>query len=443
MPIFARRRLQAMLNDLGPRMSAADATDLLKRLEHNNTQSALAAEFELALLWGINRSADLQVAPQLPASRKRPDALSADLFHSGPAVIEITALSDDTFSGEADMNRAANIMAQFSDRVRKSASKHLYFEFQEQNIRRDGRNHRIRRVTKDFELTPALKAGLQTWLVSPDWPTPGAIRLRDEQVDVIVRWKQYVHPLFRTFSSMPAVAYDLEDNHIFKALRNKEERQLSGVPLGILKCIFLCDAGCRNLRHLRPMGVVEISGEKIIRHFLASSKIDVVCVFSPHSTHHPAGSIFSSRSWTVTVFDRRKQIPEREYQNLSVLAEALPRPSLEGNQARSLHRQGAFHPQARGQYLGMHIGSRRSSMTIKVSSRLVLELLAGRISQEQFRHFAFGKDKNIFEIQLAHGRTIQSSCVEKAGLDKDDDYLVFELEADSAASTLKKPEPAA
>ena len=82
-------------------------------------------------------------------------------------------------------------------------------------------------------------------------------------------------------------------------------------------------------------------------------------------------------------------------------------------------------------------------MTIKVSSRLVLELLAGRISAEQFRAFTFGKDKNIFEIQLAHGRTIQSSHVEKAGLDKDDDYLVFELEADSAASTLKKPEPAA
>ena len=82
-------------------------------------------------------------------------------------------------------------------------------------------------------------------------------------------------------------------------------------------------------------------------------------------------------------------------------------------------------------------------MSIKISSRLVLELLAGRISQQQFQDFIFGKDKNIFDIQLARGLTIQSSRIEKAGLDDDDDYLVFDLEPDFAANPLKKPEPTA
>src|SRR6202044_468910 len=234
-------------------------------------------------------------------------------------------------------------------------------------------------------------------------------------------------PMFRTFSSMPAVAYDFEDNHIFKALR-KKERQLSDVTPGILKCIFLGDAGCRNLRHLRPMGVVETTGEQIIPHFLPRSKIDVVCVFSPHRSDSPFSSGFSSHHRTVSLYDRRKATPENEYKKLAALAEALPRPNLEGNQARDLHRQGIFHPQARGQYLGMRTELRRSSMSIKISSRLVLELLAGRISQQQFQDFIFGKDKNIFDIQLARGLTIQSSRIEKAGLDDDDDYLVFDLE---------------
>jgi hypothetical protein len=302
--------------------------------------------------------------------------------------------------------------------------------------------HRTRRVTKDFALTPALEAHLQTWLAAPDWPNPAAIRLTDDQIDVVVRWKKYVQPLFRTFSSMPAVAYDLKDNHVFKALQ-KKERQLSGVSAGILKCIFLGDAGCRNLRHLRSNAAVEVSGEKIIHHFLASSEVDVVCVFSPHSSNHSFSPVFSSRFWTATVFERRKQILEGEYKNLDALAKALPRPSREGNQARELHRQGLFHPQARGQYLGTHIGSRRTSMTIKVSSRLVLELLAGRISQEHFRECIFGTDKNIFEIQLTRGLTIQSSHVEKAGIDEDDDYLVFDMEPDFAAGPLVKPEPTA
>jgi hypothetical protein len=442
MPIFARRRLQSMLEDLGPRLSATNASDLLTRLEHKVTQSSLAAEFELALLWGIGHVANLKVAPEFPSSRKRPDALSADLFSSGPAVIEITALSDDTFSGQADMDRAANIMAQFAERVRKGASEHLYFEFQVANSHTNGRNRRIRRVTKDFALTPALEAGLKAWIASPDWPTPEAIRLTDEQVDVVVRWKRFVLPLFRSFSSMPAVAYDLEDNHIFKALCRKE-KQLSDVPVGLLKCIFLGDAGCRNLRHLSPVGVAETSGEKIIHHFLASSKVDLVCVFSPHSSNHPASPIFTSRFWTATLFDKRRATPASEHNKLAALAEALPRPNLEGNQARALHRQGAFHPQARGQYLAMRVESRRFSMSIKISSRLVLELLAGRISQQQFQDITFGKDKNLFDIQLSRGFTIQSSRIEKAGLDEDDDHLVFDLGHDVAASPLKKPEPTA
>jgi hypothetical protein len=279
MPIFARRGLQKMLNDLAPRLTAANASDILARLEHSNTQSALAAEFELALLWAIGRVADLRIAPEFPDSTKRPNALSSDLFVSGPAVIEIIALSDDTFSGQADMDRAANIMAQFSERTRKGASEHLYFEFQAESLPSDASNRRIRRITRDFALTPALESELRAWLASPDWPTPKAIRLIDEQVDVVIRWKMFVHPLFRARSSMPAVAYDLEDNHIFKALRRKE-KQLSNVPPGILKCIFLGDAGCRNLRHLRPMGVAETGGEQIIRHFLSSSTIDLVCVLT-------------------------------------------------------------------------------------------------------------------------------------------------------------------
>ena len=439
MPIFARRRLQTMLNDLGPRLTAADASDLLARLEHKDTKSALAAEFELALLWGIARVADLKVYPEFPGTLKRPEALSADLFGSGPAVIEITALSDDTFSGQADMDRAANMMAQFADRTRKGSSKHLYFEFQEARSYERGRHRRIRRVTRDFRLTRALEAVLQAWLESPDWPAINAVRLTDEQIDVVVHWKQCVHPLYRACSSMPAVADDLEDNPVFKALHKKEQRQLSVAPAGVLKCVFLADAGCELLRHLRPAGVTETGGEQVIRHFLASSTVDIVCVFSIHSSGYSTESSFSSRFWTATPFDRRKSPPAGEHGKINVLVNSLPRPILEGNQARALHRPGAFHPPARGEYLGTHIESGRPSMSIKISSRLVQELLAGRISPEQFRYFAFGKDKNFFEQQLSRGFTIESSHVEKKGLDDNDDYLVFDLGPDFAASPLRKP----
>jgi hypothetical protein len=242
MPLFARRRLQAMLDDLGPRLTAGKAKDLLKRVDNQKrTDQVLSAEFELGLLWAIAQVAQLTVGPKLPDAE--PDALSDDLFSSGPAIIDITALSDDTFSGEADMNRAADKIAQFAERVRRGASKYLFFEFAERSYFEDGRYHRVRLISRAFELTLRFESALRIWLSAPDWPNPPAIRLKDEHVDVVVRWKDNVHPLFCVFSSMPPIAYDVEDNPLFKALC-KKERQLSSAPAGTLKCIFVGDAGC-------------------------------------------------------------------------------------------------------------------------------------------------------------------------------------------------------
>jgi hypothetical protein len=442
MPIFSRRRLQAMLDDLAPHLTSAKSADLVARLDHKDTQLALAGETELALIWAVGQVADLTVEPALLGAPACPDVYSLDLFRSGPAVIEITALSDDTFSGQKDMDRAANILVNFANRTKKDAGKNLYFEFMEAGGYENGCYQRRRRVTPDFRLTSDLENALRGWLLGANWPEPNPIRLTDPQIDVVAHWKQFVHPQFRTFSSMPAVASDIEDNPLFKALR-KKERQLSSVPEGMLKCIFLGDAGCRNLRHLRSSAAVEVSGDKIIRYFLGKSSIDVVCVFSPHHSNRTVFPSFASVAWSVEVYERRPTDVEDEYAKLKTLTGILPQPNLEAYTARALHRQGAFHHQARGHYLGMHISSRRSSVTAKISSRLLQEFLAGRISKEHFQHFAFGKDRNLFEHWLKIGFTIQGARLDKTGIQDDDDYIVFDFAADVSAMPLKKPDTAA
>jgi hypothetical protein len=440
MPIFARRRLQAMLDDLAPRLTSAKAADLHGRLEHDDTKTALAAEIELALLWGVGQVADLTVEPTLSSGR-RPDLHSSNLFASRPAFVEITAISDDTFSGAEDMDRAANIVVGLVDRVRKGASAHLHFEFLETHGYDASGYYRRRRVTSDFKLTQALENVLRGWLTGPNWPAPNPLRLTDEQIDVVIHWKSFVHPKFRTFSSMPAVAYDLENNHLFKALR-KKERRLSAVPPGTLKCILLGDVGCRILRELRPMSITEVNGDQIIRHFLRRSDVDVIGIVSAHHSSSVMMPAFNSPVWTVNVYDRCAPLAEPEYTRLNALPAALPRPHLEGYQARVLHRQGAFHPQARGRYLGMTIASRRGSATMKISARLLQDFLAGRITREQFQFAAFGNNKNLFEHWLQMGFTLQDARVEKAGTDEDDDYLVFDFGPDVAAMPLKMPETA-
>jgi len=439
MPVYARRRLQAMLDDLAPLLLQPKANDLLARLEHKNVKDALAAEVELGLLWSIQQVADLEIDPVLKNSASRPDALSQKLFGSGPAVIEITALSDDTFSGENEMERAANIICQFSSRVRKGSGAHLYFQFFEVSYHDKGRYNRKRRITPDFALAPELKETLLTWLQAPDWPNPHTIRLTDSQIDVVIQWKQYVHPHGRTFSTMPAVAYHAEDNPVFKALKRKE-RQLSGAPDGSLKCIFLGDAGCRMLRELKPFGVQEVCGEQVIKHFLSRSSIDLVGVFSPYRSFQVFQAPGSrSPQWRVSLFTRTAVPGEADCTLIQKMVAGMPRPQLEGYQARSWHQQGMFNPQGKGIYLGCKMTSKRGSLSISISSRMVLELLAGRITQEQFQNFAFGKHQNQFDHQFKRGMTIQSARLEKGGLDEDDDYLVFDMEPDFGAQALRNP----
>lgn len=443
MPVYARRRLQSMLDDLAALLSQDKARDLWKRLEHKNAKDALAAEVELSLLWSIKQVADLEVEPVLESSTSRPDAFTKTLFPRAPALVEITAVSDDTFSGQDWMNRTAEIIGHFCNRHRRQSSAHLYFRFLEEQRREKGQMRRVRRITKDFKLTPSIEQQLQAWVAAPDWPSPYAIRLTDEQIDVMIEWRQYVHQHGRVFSSMPAVADNVEDNPVFRALRTKE-KQLSGAAPGVLKCIFLGDAGCRMLRYLSPMGSIEVSGKKVIEYFLRRSKVDFVCVFSPL---RPSGAFMSAGSrspkWQVTLFEKKPSTDQTaEYERLNQIAKGLPEPQLEAYQARSWHQQGFFDPQGQGNYVGTVTMSKRSlGLSIKISSRMVLELLAGRITQEQFQRIAFGEHKNLFDHQLRLGNTIQASRVEKGGLDEDDDWLVFELEPDVAAMPLRNPKP--
>ena len=152
----------------------------------------------------------------------------------------------------------------------------------------------------------------------------------------------------------------------------------------------------------------------------------------------PAGS--NSPKWKVTLFEREPSAQrDAEYERLNRIALGLPQPQLEGYQARSWHRQGLFDPQGKGIYLGTTFTTKGGfNMSISISSRMVLELLAGRITQEQFQNYACACD-NFFEQQLKAGCTIQTARLEKGGLDEDDDQLVFELEPDWGARPLRNP----
>lgn len=441
MPIFARRKLQLMLDDMAPYLTPSKSRDLFKRLEHQNTDQALPAEYEIGLMWGVSKVAHLQVEPQF--GNRAPDIYSDDFLRGDPSAIEIVAISDDALGDESVMRRAANVINAVAGKYLKGVASHLYFEFLEESgyepvaPKRFGtRYYRRRRVTRDFKVSSEFEGAIKTWLAGS--PPDAPLRWEDGSIGVVIKWQDYVHPHGNTFSSMPPVCYDARDNPLYETLKSKI-KQLAGVPTGIRKGIFLCDAGCSLLRDIRPIfgGGREVRGDEVIQTFVKRHPADFVVVFVPRrQSEHSLWYRDNPRQWHTYIYS--KELPEADFQKVAELAEILPDPYLHGYQARSWHQQGMFNPQARGRYLGTTWTSGRTKMTAKISARALQELMAGRMTPKQFQHHVMG-EHNLFEAQLQRGLTISAVGFESSGSDKDDDYVTFEFEEDPAAAPLRDP----
>lgn len=435
MPIFSRRRQRQMLDELSSRFTVGKQNELLGRLEGVATDPALAAEAELSALWAISQVAELECEPTLPHSSRRPDAFSSDLFPSAAAIIEVRALSDDSFSGKEAMERTANIICNYADQLKKGAGKHLYFEFGERSYW-ERQQRRIRLVDPNFLLSKDTKKILRTWILQDSPPHPEHIVICDGLTQVAVVWKDVVYKSNRVFCKMPPIPYDLEDNPVYRALR-KKSRQIKGAASGALRVVFLMDAGCYMLRSLRPLSAAyQLCGEEVIRHAIRKLSVDIVCVFSPYREGYFGLGENTWLRWKVTVFDSRPMVPPAEYGRLEELAQRLPEPNFEGYQARSIHRDGGFSPGGRGWYLGTTEVRRMGEIKITMSARLVQERLAGIIDAESFQRLAFGDHRNPFRQALTEGFTFSKAELEPRGADKDDDHIVFTMEYDSAAGPL-------
>lgn len=436
-----------MLDELGPWLTKAKVHDLLGRLDRDDPDQAIPAEYELALSWALSRLTEVEVEPKIGG--KTPDILAPTLFPDQPAVIEVTAMSDDALSGESIMRRTANITNAFANTVRKGASKNLHYEFLESSGYEPvpyvggwtrSRYFRRRLASRSFELTATMKDHVRSWLQT--WPNHTPLRIRDDKTDVIVTWREFVHPESNCFSSMPSEVHDVVENPIYARLKEKERDQLRVVPAGTLRCIFLCDAGCRLLREPNgrdPTNRV-VSGAQIVTEFLMNSSVDIVCILSPRRRLENSSYRFdhNPRLWHLFVFDKWKR-PKGFHDKLHEVIGKLPQPYLHGYQARSWLRQGMLRPQGRGQYLGMTVTSHRGSrMTAKISSRALLELMAGRLDADKFETFVMG-DRNLFDHWLNLGYSISNVRFESSEADNDDDYVVFELDSDPNASALRAP----
>lgn len=442
-----------MLNDLAPALGSEKGRDIVQRLNSRKlVDQALPAELELALLWAVGSLGDLEIEPEWWGDAKRPDGVTDALVSGRTTAIEIAAPNDNAISGEEAMDAIAVQISDVASRARKGSGHHLYFRFGSESGYEEGQYFRRRLAPPGYRLPVDQAEAVTRWIASGN---AGQSRLRllgpglDVEIEHTERRQVRYHNIW---SSMPAETHSLEDNPLFELLVRKA-RQLRAAAPGTLRVLFLADAGSTLLRYVGRGGMEidhtqrYVAARQIIRHFLdtRSSNVDAVVTFSPRKDFSSFGEVDGlgrKIRWWMVGFFGTPALPEPP-ETLDRIAAMLPTPHYEGYQARSLFRQGAFSPAATGQYIGMtyRIDTKTERHSVEFPARMLLDLLAGRLSEAQFRRQLDGRDKasNIFKVWLDRGMTISGAEMAPRDIDEDDDHLILHFTDDPAARPFAIP----
>lgn len=438
MPIFSRRRIQQMLEDLADVVPPAQ---FIGRLNDKRFENALPAEAELALVWAANRLGGFESEPRWYSPKGRlPEGISTALFPGREAVFDVKAVSDRAIAGVVGMRRISARLVEAANRAAKGSGRHLSFFFYERRDYRTPKLHRSIQAPPDYVLSQEASATLASFVRSR--PEEGShVDIVDGEMAVRIQWKPGTHRLFNYRSSTVNEIFDPDENYIAAALREKA-RQLRSPGFTGLKGVLLADIGSATLKKLKGIDRLgrSASGRQIIQRHLdkPDSGLDFVCVFSPR-----AESVMWERTrhfWQVTAFLRTGL--ELPMEGLNALASQLPEPRFDGYELEHLHEQRLFGEQSRGWYLGSSMTSNTvdHEMTATFSARALHEFLAGRIDGDRLRDSMIGLT-GAFEYQLSRGHTIRAARIVPGGVDEDDDLVELTFASDPAASPFEDSRP--
>lgn len=445
MAIFSRRRIQLMLDELTQHLNQEKRKDLVNRLNDKRVEQSLPAEMELALIWTL-RDLDLEIEPIWWANGKNPDAYVEGLIPNTPAVIEITAVADNTMSGEPQMDRCAMQLISIANAAKRGSGDYLYFQFAETGSYRRGRDERGIAAPTDYTPSEMAKSRVRTWIES-DPDKKSRLKLQDGELCVGIEKREYRQTRYHNCHvSRPPRVYSDTRNPIYRTL-SKKSAQVADAPEGTWKIIFLVEAGSRLLSDVsKPstnFGVERHStATDIVNKFIKDkrTKVDAVVVFVPIKQYN--NGFLTSRGydkkWSATVFGEDNLTNRQLMQSLDKLIKKLPEPRFDGFNARSLTRQNAMRHDSRGWYLPTTTRFENNELTYRLSLRAFQDFMARRIDEKQFRQYIGDRDDGpSISRFLQNGYTIKNVHYEPKGIDDDDDYVVLEFAKDAAASIFK------
>jgi|TARA_R100000501_G_C2630688_1_gene126170 hypothetical protein len=422
--IFSRRSIQDRLDAIRDTVPSGWFSELVERL-NKPSRDRLAALYELVVIHGLLSVGEVRIEVEQP-SGKRPDVT----FVSP----QVNFVADVTSVSDAGLDEA-NPYEGLSELVETLKNKiHMPIGGVDIQIgartERKGRGQQTRLQMPDrSDLGEFFKAHVEPEIRRQHelGRYPIKFQITDNATEIAVT----IDPSKGPYSFGGYASFDrptiVDRNPLYRALKAKA-KQLKGVD-GV-KGIIVGDADCASMAE-HGLGGSEDTWESMTREFLRqNSSVDFVLLLSVRQ---------KQRSWHPAMgYDRQMFAALRTQPDFQLSAElsyvfeqmgkSFPTPKrMPINAARRAMEDGYG--------LGLHGAFKRSGKVMRVSSRMIMEVLAGKTPVEKLSQF---HDQNPFSLPFTEGKLPTKIEVIPGEEDEDDDWIEFTFdEQDPAISPFK------
>ena len=438
MALFPRRVIDRCLNESRTFASEQKLRDWVRRL-NTVSDDYVATEWELVLLNAFAKCGRVQHEPSTHVTPL--DLLFESVDGSLAFAADIATISDQEMHRR---NPVDSFQEQLCKRIARSTIKSGRFSFtieEEQPVaaRGTGRRRHLLLPRANQLSTHVFNADFDSFMervrAQPHLMHDYAIKQAGPAIRISIQYAPGIgRSVFGYYGAYTATTVK-NKNPLFNALKRKAD-QLRRSGYQGLRGIIICDGGAQILSQM-PKWATYTPNEVIRDFFRQNRSIEFVITIALNRRCFGSGND-QTFEYNPQLFVR-SSAPAWTQDLGCVLADVmscLPEPSrTPENATNSLKWNRSTRMTA--PYIG---GWELKGNQIKISSRELLDLLAGRLDQKRFCENHTSSQASIFTVFRNQGKMIQNVRVERQE-DRDDDWIVFQFSnGDPATSDFRVPE---
>lgn len=445
MAIFSRRILQRFLNENALFLTRRQTKKHVVELNRAHKEATLAFEWEVALINAFSNVGNVRHEESLGNGKDADIHFETFASQNHNFTADITTASD---KGLNETNPFEALSDELTKRVSAFGLRPNYFDLKAEGDRfptyKGGPKIKLKLPGRARFEQVIFNRKFDEFLthILSDPSRPQVYRIKNADVDVIISYqpgKRFGSGSFPSYSEV----YRITENTIYAALESKAKKIDSATLIGPFG-ILLCDNDCSLFRRNSTLGL-SYSLTDIVQHFLRNNpEIAFVATFTtqqerPHSTYP-----FGENPYLVLgTLHRGVHFESKIHFDLFSLLENALRclPEPESTPSNAINHLKGGNPQLGNSHNGgMEVKSGLKRMTIRISSRALLGLLSGKVTQQDFfESHRFSPSEihsppyvNPFFSSIERGLLIDQIAIEKSETE-DDDWITIEL---------SKPDPA-